>query len=446
MAAESNSLPIVVIAGRPNVGKSSLFNRILGRRAAIVNEQSGTTRDRHYKEADWNGRHFTLVDTGGMADKDNSMGASIAEQAEAAVREADLVLFLVDAEVGATDQDLAIAKKLRNSGTKLILVANKVDNENRTEFLNEFRRLGLGEPLMVSALQGKYTGDLLDAVVDALPSEHTENAKSDGKTAIKLAIVGRPNVGKSTLVNRIAGEQRVIACDTPGTTRDSVDTAVEINGVSFILVDTAGLRKRARVSDEIEIQAGQHTERSLERCDIALLLLDGTASLDEQDLRILHVAREKGKGLIVGINKWDSVAKDGKTFDVVVSEMRSNYIELEHIPIISLSALTGQRANKVIDIAIDISNRMNKNLAPQDIKEWLDESVAAYHHPVVNEKFMAFYSAAQVSNRPPILELKVNQPTKVRDSYTRYLLNRFMEKFDMEGVPIQIRYAKKRRP
>ncbi|MBL8028872.1 MAG: ribosome biogenesis GTPase Der [Fibrobacteres bacterium] len=443
---ENKHLPIVVIVGRPNVGKSALFNRLLGRKAAIVNEKAGTTRDRHYQQMDWNGREFILVDTGGLADKEDTMGHFITEQVDLAIKEADIILFLVDAIVGMTDQELSVARKLRKVHNKVLLAANKTDNEERKEFVHEFMRLGFGEPHSVSALQGIGTGDLLDALVEIIPETGRWSDAKNGKPILRLAIVGRPNVGKSTLVNQLTGEHRVIADGTPGTTRDSVDTFMETDKYSFVLIDTAGLRKRSHVDEPIEKQAGEHTDRSLERCDVTLLLLDGTMTLDEQDLRILTKARERGKGIIIGINKWDLVAKDDKTFDVRVKEMREKVPELEHVPFISLSALSGQRAGKVLEMAETVFARMEKNIAPQDLKAWLEECVEAHHHPSANDKFVNFYSVLQASKRPPVFEFKVNQPTKVRDSYTRYLKNRFNERFDMEGVPVEFKYSKKRRP
>jgi GTP-binding protein len=443
---ENNHLPIIAIVGRPNVGKSALFNRLLNKQAAIVNDKAGTTRDRNYQQMDWNGREFVLVDTGGIADKEDKMGAYITEQVDLAVKEADLVLFLVDSMVGITDQEIAIARKLRSVREKVVLASNKTDNDSRKEFLHEFMRLGFGEAHPVSALQGKGTGDLLDIIVEKLPLTGHWSEVQEGKPVIRLAIVGRPNVGKSTLVNQLVGEKRVIADNTPGTTRDSVDTILEVNDYRFILIDTAGLRKKARVEEPIELQSGRHTDKSLERCDITLLLLDGTMSLDEQDMRILNQAKEKGKGIIIGINKWDMVEKDGKTFDVRVKEMREKVPLLAFLPFISLSALTGQRANKVLETAIDIHKRMEKHIAPQDLKAWLEESVEAHHHPTAGDKFVTFYSVLQASRRPPVFEFKVNQPNKVRDSYTRYLKNRFQERFDMEGVPVEFVYSKKRRP
>jgi GTP-binding protein len=374
------------------------------------------------------------------------MGHLITEQVDLAINEADLILFLVDAMVGMTDLELAVSRRLRPVRDKVILAANKTDNEERKEFLHEFMRLGFGDPHPVSALQGRGTGDLLDIIVEKLPETGNWSDIQNGKPVIRLAIVGRPNVGKSTLVNQMVGECRVIADGTPGTTRDSVDTTMETPKYRFILIDTAGLRKKARVEEKIEIQAGRHTDRSLERCDIAILMLDGTMTLDEQDLRILKMAHEKGKGLIIGINKWDLVAKDEKTFDVRVKEMREHVHSLEHIPFISLSALTGQRTSRVLETAIAIHERMERFIAPQDLKEWLLESVDAHHHPTVCEKFVSFYSVLQASRMPPVFEFKVNQPNKIRDSYTRYLKNRFQERFDMEGVPIEFVYSKKRRP
>jgi GTPase len=439
-----NKLPVVVIIGRPNVGKSTLFNRLLGKQAAVTHESSGVTRDRQYHPLEWNGKEFLLVDTGGLTNiaSHERLGGFIRKQVDAAVHEADLLLFLVDAQVSLADEDLAIAKDIKKLQKNILLVANKVDNSANEAALYEFLALGLGDAMPVSAVHGRNAGDLLDSITEKLVLRVSPES---GERDLKLAIVGRPNVGKSTLVNRLLGFDRMITDDRPGTTRDSVDASLNWEGRRYCLIDTAGLRKRSHVHEPVEERSALHTQLSIERCDVALVLAEAGPEIEEQDVKIIQAVIDKGKGVLVGLNKWDLKEKETKTFDGIVKQLKARYPFMSHLPVLAMSAKTGQRVNKVLEIARRIDERFEQPYAPQDFRDFLRSTTEKHNHPNVAGKKVAFHSLILKSRRPLVFEIKTNHPREIRESYVRYLENRFYERFDAEGIPIKIKFSKKGR-
>ncbi len=439
-----NKLPIVAIVGRPNVGKSTLFNRLLSKKLAVAHETSGVTRDRNYHPLDWNGKSFVLVDTGGLTvlATDEKLSRSIRRQVDEAVIESDLILFMVDSHVGITTEDIAIARDLKRNSQKVILVANKADTSVFENNLYEFMPLGFGEPVPISAIHGRRSGDLLDIITNKLGDT---GAHSKVDESIKLAVIGRPNVGKSTLINKILGSERMITDDSPGTTRDSIDSNIEWNSHKFTIIDTAGLRKRSHVSEPIEYMSTLHTRQSIERCDVALVLVEAAPQIDEQDVKIIQEVRDNGKGLFIGMNKWDLKEKESKTFDTLVKRLKDRFACTNNLPVLSLSAKTGQRVDKVLETAHKIYKNFDKPYAPQDFKEFLLGLTANHHHPAVNGKRIVFYSMTLTSRRPLVFEIRANHPLDIRDSYVRYIENQFYERFDIQGIPMHFKFLKKTR-
>ena len=359
-----SSIPVVAIVGRPNVGKSALFNRLIGDDTAIVSEEAGTTRDRHFALAQWGGRDFWLVDTGGLVeDSDLPMDVAIRRQVKEAIAEADLLLLTVDARAGLHPSDARIVDLLRNARKPWLLVANKVDDPKSTDFF-EFYNIGAGDPLPVSAVNGKGSGDLLDMVVNKLPASEGDGAS----TALRIAVVGRPNVGKSSFINRLLGEERLVVSEIAGTTRDSIDTPYVFHGREFIFVDTAGLRRQSKIDDGIEFYSSLRTRRAIDRSDICLLMLDATEGLHNQDLKIATLAWEAGRGLVILVNKWDLKDKDDKTSAKFEKECEEKAPYLRFVPFLFTSAITGQRVNKVLDVILNVeqerAKRMPERAAP----------------------------------------------------------------------------------
>lgn len=437
------SKPIVAIVGRPNVGKSALFNRICGRRIAIVEGEPGVTRDRIYGDTSWTGRAFTLVDTGGLDfGKDAEHFVQLARaQAEIAMREADVLLFVVDARSGLLPADFEVAEVLRRTDKPVVLVANKVDHPNVEDDLAEFYALGLGEPIGVSAEHGRAVGDLLDRVVDALPREVSDNEEDD---AIRLAVVGRPNVGKSSLVNHLLGEERSIVSNVPGTTRDAIDAELEHDGQRFILIDTAGIRRKSRIDHAVEHYSVLRALRAVDRSDIALVMLDGTELATEQDKRIAGYAHEAGKGIIIIVNKWDLVEKDDKTMNRFEERLRYELGFLQYAPILFVSAKTGQRVSRLLPLAEYVANQQTLRIPTGQLNEVLHDAVTRRPPPSDKGVRLRFFYGTQTGVKPPTFVLFVNDPELMHYSYARYLENQLRENFGFVGTSIVLRYRRRK--
>lgn len=430
------SEPIVAIIGRPNVGKSTLFNRIVGARVAIVEDIPGITRDRLYQNAEWNGRRFTLVDTGGLDYRDEGDFAShVRSQAELAIRDADLVLFVVDARSGITGTDEEVVQVLRKSEKPVILAANKVENFEQQSSLSDFYKLGLGEPLPVSAMEGRNTGDLLDLVLDKLPPPGEPEEEDD---LIRITVVGRPNVGKSSLVNAILGEARVIVSDIPGTTRDAIDTRVKRGDKEYILVDTAGMRRRSRIGLPTEKYSVIRSLRAIDRGDVALLMIDAVDRLTEQDKKIAGYIHEKGKGAILIVNKWDLVEKDSKTANRFVQDLRDGLGFMQYAPVLFTSALTGQRVPRVLELVDFVSEQQNMRVSTSDLNDLIRDSVLRNPAPTDKGRRLKIFYCTQSGVKPPTFILFVNEPVLMHFSYLRYLENRLRQAYGFEGTPVRL--------
>lgn len=437
------SKPIVAIIGRPNVGKSTLFNRITGSRVAIVENTPGITRDRLYRDAEWCGRQFTLVDTGGIeVQVDDPLVAQVRYQVEQAVEQADIILFIVDARAGITADDEEVAELLRRSRRSVILVANKVENFSDPTLIHEFYRLGLGEPFPISAAHGLNIGDLLDKVVALLPAE----AGQEDKDVLKVAVVGRPNVGKSSLVNRLLGEERVIVSDLPGTTRDAIDTYIRCGEQEYILIDTAGMRRKSRVAAPAEHYSVLRALKAVERADVVLLVLDGTEGVTEQDKKIAGYGHEHGKASIILVNKWDLVPKDDKTAAKYEEEVRQELSFMAYAPVLFISALTGQRLLRVLPAVDAVGEEASRRIATGTLNAVVREAVILNPPPAVKGQAVKILYATQIKIKPPTFLFFCNRPEEVHFSYHRYLENQLRKAFGFEGTPLRLifRRGKKR--
>lgn len=433
---------IVAIVGRPNVGKSTLFNRIIGERDAIVDPKSGVTRDRHYGQAEWNGKEFTVIDTGGyVPESDDVFESAIREQVQIAIDEADVIVFLVDAMTGVTPIDVEIAKILRQTKKKVILAVNKIDNDKLELYSSQFYELGLGEPFSISALHGRKVGDFLDEVVKDFPEtvEETEESKSQ----IKVAIVGQPNVGKSSFVNAVLGENRIIVTNIPGTTRDSIDTTFRYNDVEFVLIDTAGLRKRSRIRENIEFYSAIRALKAIERCDVAVVMLDATCGLERQDLRIIGEAADLKKGIIIAVNKWDLIEKDSNTALEYEHALKERLKVFDYVPVIFISAKTKQRIFKVLELAKVVYEERNKRIATSKLNKVLFPIVKETPPPAVSGKEIKIKYVTQVKVAPPVFAFFANFPDDIPEHYKRFLENKIREHFGFIGVPVTIVFKKK---
>lgn len=427
------NVPVVALVGRPNVGKSALFNRIVGGNAAIVSDEAGTTRDRHFAEAEWNGKSFWLVDTGGVTDDPRApMDVEIRRQVDQAIAEADLLLLVVDAKVGVHPMDAHVVDVLRDAQKPWVLVANKADDPRSTDFY-EFYRLGAGEPIPVSAINGKNSGDLLDIIVDRIPPAPPE--ESD---ALRVAVVGRPNVGKSSFVNRLLGEDRLVVSEVAGTTRDAIDTPMRYHERTIVFVDTAGLRRQSKVEDGIEFYSALRTRRAIERADICLLVIDATEGLHNQDLKIANLAWEAGRGLIVIVNKWDLKEKDDKTAARFEKECAERAPFLGFVPFIFSSALTGQRVTRTLDILLEVEAERSKRINTSQVNNTLEALVARRQPPQAAGREVRLLYATQVEVAPPTIAVFGNHPELVAEHYVRYLHNGFREAWGFTGNPLRI--------
>jgi len=427
--------PVVAIVGRPNVGKSTLFNRIVGGRVAIVEGHPGVTRDRLYQDAEWSGRSFALVDTGGLDfQEDGEIIRGVRRQAELAINEADLVLFLVDARAGLNPDDEEVALTIRRTGKPCILVVNKVENFMNTDQIFEFYKLGLGDPIPVSAAEGLNTGDLLDRLVELLPPSEEEEYAPD---VIKIAVIGRPNVGKSSLVNAILGEDRVIVSNVPGTTRDAIDTPFDRDGKRYVVIDTAGMRKKNRIDYPTERYSVIRALRAVDRCDVVLVVLDATAGVTEQDKRITGYAHEAGRAMIVVLNKWDLVEKDHKTMDQFTKTMRQELGFVQYAPLIFISALTGQRVPKVLDLVDYVAEHHATRISTPNLNNLVREAVQQNPPPVDKTRKLKILYVTQGGVKPPKFIFFVNDPELMHFSYSRYLENQIRAAYGFEGTPIR---------
>jgi GTPase len=425
--------------GRPNVGKSALFNRIIVDDAAIVSDEAGTTRDRHFGRAEWNGQAFWLVDTGGLVDDPNlPMDLAIRRQVEQAIGEADLVLFVVDTRAGLHPSDRRIADMLRQSRIPALVVANKVDDPASHDWY-EFFELGMGDPVPVSAGNGKGSGDMLDVLVEKIPE-----APSQDETALHVAVIGRPNVGKSSLVNRLLGEERLVVSEMAGTTRDAIDTPFKYHGRNLVFIDTAGLRRQSRIDDGIEFYSSLRTRRAIERAQICILVIDAVEGLHNQDLKIAHLAWEAGRALIMVVNKWDLKDKDDKTAAKFEKECGEKAPFLKFVPFLFSSALTGQRVTKLFDLILEVEAERQKRIPTSEVNERLGELLARRQPPQAAGREVKLNYATQVEVAPPSIAVFGNNPDLVQEHYIRYLHNGFREFWGFTGNPLRVILRNKR--
>ena len=428
------TIPVVAIVGRPNVGKSALFNRLVGGDAAIVSEESGTTRDRHFARAEWNGRAFWLVDTGGLTDDPSvPIDVEIRRQVLQAVDEADLLLVVVDAHAGLHPQDSRVVELLRGTGKPWLLVANKVDDPASADFY-EFYHLGAGDPVPMSAKNGKGSGDLLDALVARLPEGESEH-----EDILRVAVIGRPNVGKSSFVNRLLGENRLVVSEIAGTTRDAIDTPMRYHGRQIVFVDTAGLRRQSKIDDGIEFYSSLRTRRAIERADICVLMVDATeGEIQNQDLKIAALAWEAGRGLILVVNKWDLAEKDDKASAKYQKAAGEKAPFLKFVPFLFTSALTGQRVSRVMEIILEVEQERAKRITTSEVNEKLGELIARRQPPQAAGREVKLNYATQVETNPPTIAVFGNAPDLVEEHYVRYLHNGFRAYWGFTGNPLRI--------
>ncbi len=446
--------PIVAFVGRPNVGKSTLFNRLVGERMAIVDDTPGTTRDRLFGEAEWNGRAFHVVDTGGIDPTSNSsksplsIGSAdfiedIRSQAQVAIHEADIVLFVNDGQTGVTSPDLEVAKILRRSQRKLedgtlyppiFVVVNKCEARETREAASQFYELGLGEPYPVSGVHGTGTGDLLDVIVSAFPEE--EAVEEDD--SVKIALVGKPNAGKSSLLNKLVGEERAIVSPIPGTTRDATDTKIEVNGLPVTLIDTAGIRRRGKIEPGVEQFSVLRSFKAIERADVALLMIDATTGITSQDAHIAGFILEQWKSCVVIVNKWDAVEKDSFTMEEYTRKIRSDLNFMDYVPLLFISAKTGQRVDTVLPMALRVQEERLARLTTSKINEIIHRAQDMHAHPSHAGRTFKMFYGTQVRSDPPTFMIYVNDPKMMHFSYMRYLENQIRESYGFLGTPIRI--------
>ncbi|NRY62133.1 ribosome biogenesis GTPase Der [Clostridium beijerinckii] len=434
--------PIVAIVGRPNVGKSTLFNRLAGKRISIVQDTPGVTRDRVYAEAEWLNYNFTMIDTGGIEPENNDIIIKqMRRQANIAIETADVIVFIVDGKEGLTAADNEVATMLRKSKKPVVLVVNKVDNLKDENNAYEFYNLGIGDPITISAGQGLGLGDMLDEVVKHFDKSIYDEEEDE---YIRIAMIGKPNVGKSSLINKLLGEERVIVSDVPGTTRDAIDSYLETEEGKFILIDTAGLRRKSKVKEEIERYSVVRTYAAIERADVCILMIDATEGITEQDEKIIGYAHELRKAIMVIVNKWDLVEKDDKTLDNFKKDLQSNLKFLSYAEYLFISALTGQRTNKVLKLARYCYDNYNKRISTGILNDVISKAVLMKEPPIVGIKRMKIYYATQVATKPPKFVFFINDESARHFSYERYLENQLRDSFDFKGTGIQIEYRQRK--
>jgi GTP-binding protein len=437
-----HGLPAVAIVGRPNVGKSTLFNRALGERRAIVQDQPGVTRDRNFARAEWAGRSFFLIDTGGLEPEiDEPMQSAIRRQVDAALAESDVILFMVDGQTGPHPMDFRIAELLRKTELPVVLVVNKLDKLPDELGHHEFWELGLGEPLPLSSAVGKGTGDMLDRVVELLPE--TAEPPEDDPT-LYIAVIGKPNVGKSSFVNRLLGEERMVVSAVAGTTRDSIDTPMRYHGRDLVFVDTAGLRRQARIDRGVEYYSALRTERAVERADVCILMMDATEPPHVQDLKIAEKAWRAGCALIIVANKWDLVSKDTMTAIEWDRAMRARAPQLRHVPIIFTSAISGQRVQKVLDLVLEVAAERERRIPTHDVVEAVRELARRQPPPHYRGMPVKVMYATQIGTKPPTFVLFVNHPKALTPAWLRFVMKGLRQRWPFTGTPVRLRVRGRR--
>ncbi|MFL0504405.1 ribosome biogenesis GTPase Der [Ureibacillus sp. 179-F W5.1 NHS] len=427
--------PVIAIVGRPNVGKSTIFNRIVGERVSIVEDIPGVTRDRIYSSADWLTHEFNIIDTGGIEIGDEPFLDQIRSQAEIAIQEADVIIFMTNGREGVTLADEQVAKILYKTKKPVVLAVNKIDNPDMREMIYDFYALGFGEPFPISGSHGLGIGDLLDECAKHFPKEDEEQYPDD---TIKFSLIGRPNVGKSSLVNAFLGQERVIVSDIAGTTRDAIDTPYSYDGQDYVIIDTAGMRKKGKVYETTEKYSVLRALRAIERSDVVLVVLNGEEGIQEQDKKIAGYAHEAGKAVIIVVNKWDAVEKDEKTMNLYTQQIREHFLYLHYAPIIFVSAKTKQRVHQILNIVQRVSENHAMRIQSSILNEVIEDAVARNPAPRDKGRRLRIYYTTQVAVKPPTFVTFVNDPELMHFSYERFLENRIRETFDFEGTPIRL--------
>ncbi len=427
--------PVVAIVGRPNVGKSTIFNRIVGERVSIVEDIPGVTRDRIYSSAEWLAHDFNIIDTGGIEIGDEPFLEQIRQQAEIAIDEADVIIFMTNGREGVTAADEQVAKILYKTKKPVVLAVNKIDNPDMREMIYDFYALGFGEPWPISGSHGLGLGDLLDECAKHFPKEGEDQY---GDEVIKFSLIGRPNVGKSSLVNAFLGQDRVIVSNIAGTTRDAIDTPYEYDGQEYVIIDTAGMRKKGKVYETTEKYSVLRALRAIERSDVVLVVLNAEEGIQEQDKKIAGYAHEAGKAIVIVVNKWDAVEKDEKTMNVFTQQIREHFLFLDYAPIIFVSANTKQRVHQILPIVQRVSENHAMRIQSSILNEVIEDAVARNPAPADKGRRLRIYYATQVAIQPPTFVVFVNEPELMHFSYERFLENRIRETFDFEGTPIRL--------
>ena len=436
--------PIVAVVGRPNVGKSTFFNKIVGKRISIVEDTPGVTRDRIYAEAEWRNREFVIIDTGGIEPNSADVILSqMREQAQIAIDTADVIIFLVDGKESMTSADIEVAQMLKKTGKKVILTVNKIDSSNIPDHFYDFFEVGLGAPVAISAANMLGLGDLLDEIVDNFPQIDENEVEDD---TIKIAIIGKPNVGKSSLVNAFLGENRVIVSEIAGTTRDAIDTPFTKGEDKYVLIDTAGIRRKSKVSQNIERYSVLRAISSIERSDVCVLMIDAEEEVTEQDKRIAGIAHESGRGIVIVVNKWDLIKKETKTMNEFTERVRKELSFMPYAPIIFTSTVTNQRLGKLLETVKYVSNQCAMRVPTGQLNELIADAVVMNQPPSDKGKRLKIYYVSQVGIKPPLFAFFINDRELTHFSYSRYLENKIREGFDFQGTPIKFVYREKQRP
>ena len=431
---------VVAIVGRPNVGKSSLFNRIIGDKLSITDDASGVTRDRIYARASWLNQEFSIIDTGGIILRDEPFSKEIRAQASLAIDEADVIIFVVDARCGITSEDQDVVNILKKSDKPVVIAANKVDDGSLQDLIYDFYSLGCDDVVGISAIHGIGVGDLLDRVLELMPKQER---KDYDEGIVKFCLIGQPNVGKSTLVNTIVGENRVIVSDVAGTTRDAIDTMFVRNGETYVVIDTAGIRKQGKIYENAEKYSVLRAMQAIERCDVAVIMLDATEELSEQDKRIAGYAREYNRGLVIAVNKWDAVVKDDKTMQKLEEKIRVNFQFMDFAPIVFISAKNNERVHLLVDSVLQVYLNFNRRISTSVLNDVLQDAVLLNQPPMFNGNRLKLSYATQSDICPPTFVLFVNSEKHMHFSYQRYLENQIRDNFDFVGCPIKFQLRKK---